>query len=64
MFNKSVKIDIPCPECGYKTKLSLREIESNPTYKCLGCNKDINLNASEFKKSLKDAEDQLKRLFK
>ena len=64
MLDKNVQLDIPCPECGYKTKLSLRKIETNPAYKCLGCSKEINLDASDFNKSLRDAEKKLKSLFK
>lgn len=60
MFDKSVKLDIPCPECGYETSLSIAKIESNPSYTCGGCKKTINLNAADFKDGLKDAEKQLK----
>lgn len=64
MFDKNVKLDIPCPNCGYKTKLTIRDIEQNPTYTCPSCKTVIHLNADEFTKGLKDAENRLKDLFK
>lgn len=64
MIDKNARIDIPCPSCGTKRSVSIREIKNNPIYTCLGCNKEINLDASEFTKSLKDLEKTIKNSFK
>lgn len=64
IINKNAKLDIPCPECGYTTKLSIKEIEQNPSYVCPGCGKTINLNADNFTQGMKDVEKQLKKAFK
>lgn len=64
MFDKNVKLDIPCENCGYETKFSIRDLEKNPSYECSNCGAEINLDASEFKKGLKDAEKMIKDTFK
>jgi hypothetical protein len=64
IINKNAKLDIQCSVCGYKTKLSIKEIEQNPSYVCLGCAKTINLNADNFAQDMKDAESKLKKAFK
>ena len=64
MFDKNVKLDIPCPECNHTVKLSIREIERNPSYACPGCQNTINLDASKLTKELGKAEKQIKDMFK
>ena len=63
MFDKSVKLDIACPGCGYVTKMSISEVERNPTYICAGCKKEVTVDASELTKGLKDVEKQIKDTF-
>lgn len=64
MFNKDVILDIPCLECNYKTKLSIKELEQNPTFICLGCNKSVTINADKFTQGLKEAEEKILKAFK
>lgn len=64
MFDKSVKLDIPCPGCGFKSSFSIKELEKNPTYVCPGCNQSVTIDANKFTQGLKDAEKQLKSFIK
>ena len=64
MFDKNARLDIPCPECGHKTSMAVREIECNPTYGCAGCGKNVTVDASQFKDGLKDAEKQINDMVK
>jgi DNA-directed RNA polymerase subunit RPC12/RpoP len=52
MINKNVELDIPCPECGYKRRLKIKELETNPKYVCRNCKKTVNLDSSKFVKDL------------
>lgn len=54
MIDKNVELDIPCPECGYKKRFKIRELETNPKYVCSGCKKIVNLDANKFVKELED----------
>lgn len=64
MLNRDVKLDIPCENCGHKTSFKIKEIEKSPDYVCTNCSSLIHLDASNFKKSLADVENQLKKTFK
>lgn len=64
MFDKNAKLDIPCENCGHETKFSIKELEKNPSYVCSECGTKNNIDASEFKKGLKEAEQMIKDVFK
>ena len=65
IINKNEELDYPCPECGYKRKFKLKDLEKNPQYVCKGCKKTINLEGSKFIKELEitmnNAENELKK---
>jgi DNA-directed RNA polymerase subunit RPC12/RpoP len=52
IIDKNVEVDCPCPECGYKRKFKLKDLEENTEYVCGGCKKTINLEGSKFIKDL------------
>ena len=65
IIDKNVELDCSCPECGYKRKFKLKDLEKNPQYVCEGCKKTINLEGSKFIKELEitmnNAENELKK---
>jgi len=68
IIDKNVELDCLCPECGYKRKFKLKDLEKNPQYVCEGCKNNINLEGSKFindlEKSLNNAENSLKDTIK
>ncbi|MHB1438860.1 MAG: primase-helicase zinc-binding domain-containing protein [Thiobacillus sp.] len=60
MFNKNSGIELPCPECGYKKKFRIKELEQNVEYICAGCKKTVIYDTSNFNKGLKDSEKMIK----
>lgn len=74
MFNieKSV-VEIPCPECNYKNKASLKDIAKEKTIICGGCRKQIKLTDGEkstkkaiksINNSMSEFENTIKRISK
>jgi transcription elongation factor Elf1 len=49
-------LDIPCPECGHKTSVPVREFETNqqPQIVCGGCGKSIAIQAGKLHDALKE----------
>jgi peptide subunit release factor 1 (eRF1) len=48
MFNiEKSMVEIPCPECNYKNKVSLKDIAKEKTIICRGCKKQIKLTDGE-----------------
>lgn len=68
IINKNVELDVPCPECDYKRKFKLKDLEKNPEYVCGGCKKTINLKGSKFinelEVTLNNAENSLRDTIK
>ena len=64
MFDKNAMIDVPCPECGSKKKLSIGTLERNPSFVCGKCKKKVTVDASKFTKGLKEAEQKISSVFK
>lgn len=64
MFDKNAMIDVPCPECGSKKKLSIGTLERNPSFVCSKCGKSVKVDASKFTKGIKEAEEQITSVFK
>ena len=60
MFDKNVELDIPCPECGYKKKFKIKELEKDVEFLCEGCKKTVVYDTSKFNKGLKDSEKMIK----
>ena len=60
-IDRNTTIDVPCPRCRYKTKKSLREMESNRYIhiKCPKCKADIRLKPDLS--GVKKAEDAINR---
>ena len=54
IIDKNVELDYPCPECGYKRKFKLKDLEKNPQYVCEDCKNNINLEGRKFVKDLED----------
>lgn len=74
MFNigKSI-IEISCPECNYKNKVSLEDIAKEKTIICGGCREQIKLTDKEkstkktiksVKNSISDLDNTIKRIQK
>lgn len=61
MFEDKI-LDIPCPECRHKNKVSIGKLKNSPRITCRGCRKNIQINASEFKKYFDDFDRQLKQI--
>lgn len=59
-------LDIPCPECGHKTPVAIRELETNPDphIVCGGCRKTIRINADDFRDKMKDVRKSIDDLKK
>ena len=55
MFETS-KINIPCPECGHKTKKTISWLKANDVMVCGGCSKQITLDRKDLLAGLKKAE--------
>jgi hypothetical protein len=51
--------NIPCPECSYKTAITVRELRnhSDPEIVCGGCGRAIRIEASDFRNKLKEVEE-------
>lgn len=60
MLNKDVEIEIPCPECGYKKKFKIKDLEKDVDFICERCKKRVHYDTSKFNKGLKDSEKMLK----
>ena len=64
----SEKLDIPCPECGHKKKLSLDDLRRNPSFVCSKCGKRVTVDGRKFTrdldKAVNDAAKQIGKLFK
>jgi len=60
LFNKNVELELPCPECGYKKKFKIKELEKDVKFICEGCKKKVVYDTSEFNKGLKDSEKKIK----
>lgn len=56
LFDKNAVMDIPCLDCKHIKKLTISEIESNHTFICEGCGKQITIDGAEFTKGLVDAK--------
>ncbi len=58
MFDKRA-LDIPCPQCGHKTQKSVAWLRDNSDFTCVGCGRDIHLEADQFRSGIKRAESQI-----
>ncbi|AXQ93185.1 hypothetical protein D0Z66_04775 [Cereibacter sphaeroides] len=62
MFDKQ-SLDIPCPNCGKKTKKTVGWIKTHDSFTCSGCARDISLDKKDLVSGLKAAEKSMKGLF-
>lgn len=62
MFNRNVGIEVPCPDCKHPNRLTISELETNPSFTCDGCKRTVTVDASEFTEGLAHVEEMLKRL--
>jgi DNA-directed RNA polymerase subunit RPC12/RpoP len=63
MFNNK-KIDIPCPNCGYKKPFKVKDLKKNIKYDCPRCRKTIDMDTTKFASGIKKAEKELDKLLK
>jgi len=64
IINKNVELDFPCPECGYKKKFKLKDLEKNPSYICESCKKTVNIEGSKFVKNLENTMNNTENVLK
>lgn len=62
MFNRNVGIEILCPVCKYPNKLTIAELEANPTFCCDGCKRTVTVDASDVTEGLAHVEEMLKKI--
>jgi transcription elongation factor Elf1 len=64
---ENTEIEVPCSKCGYKNKMTIKQIRKSPSITCKGCGIEIDIDAkdldSEFKKVEKSLND-FKKAFK
>jgi transposase-like protein len=57
-------IDLPCPQCGKKTKKSIGWIKNHANFTCRGCKSVIDLSSKQFQREIAKAERLLDNLGK
>ncbi len=59
-------LDIPCPECGHETSISVGELQTNadPHVICGGCGKTIRIDADDLRDKLSEIQKSLDDLNK
>jgi len=62
-FLDSTDIEIPCENCGRKTKKRIGWIKTNREFTC-GCGTKITLDADKFNRQIAELEKSVKRIFK
>jgi len=58
---ENVSINVPCPECGKRTKKTMKWVQSNPTMPC-ECGATVDLDANEETRAIRELKTALKRL--
>lgn len=53
---ETVKVDVPCPDCGTKNPVTLKKGKPGPTVTCAGCGKEIQVDSSGFNDGLKKVD--------
>ncbi len=53
------EIDVPCPQCGHKTKQSIGWLRANKEMTCVGCGVAISLEDKGFRAGLDKVEKSL-----
>ena len=60
----NVSIDIPCPKCGYRITQPVSRLELNPQLTCPRCHVVFDVDATEFRQTLRDADKKLEALMR
>ncbi len=63
MFDE-IEIDIPCPNCDNKLRMTVKKLRTNPILHCKYCSNDIKINTdtSKFDRETQKVEKSLKKL--
>jgi predicted RNA-binding Zn-ribbon protein involved in translation (DUF1610 family) len=64
---ETAQIDIPCPNCGAKTKKTVGWLKAYDDVVCSGCGANIKIDKSKFTAPLRDLDkgiENIKRAFK
>ena len=57
-IDPSAQVNIPCPQCGEKTALSVAEIQSSPRPRCRACGVTFAVNARKMMAILRKVEEK------
>ncbi len=57
-------VDIPCPKCGHKNSILVREFEETAEthFVCVGCQVGVRIEANEFRERLERVRKELEDL--
>lgn len=62
IFNRNVKLPVGCGKCGYKIEETIRRLEQNPKLTCPNCGAITQVDATDLKAKLREAERMLERI--